>query len=68
MPFVKVYEKRGKPVDHPLVWNVTTGKIYKTFQEAAADVGGNRTCVSRCCNGLQSFHRGCIFKFWEEKV
>lgn len=59
--------KRGKPVTHPKVRNVNTGKTYPTFKEAAEDIGGCRVCIHRCCNGIQYTHHGYRFIFVEEE-
>ena len=55
--------KRGKPVTHPKVRNVTTGKLYDTFTEAAIDIRGDRTCVMRVCEGTQRHHKKNIFRY-----
>lgn len=59
--------KRGKPVIHPKVKNVNTGKTYDTYTEAAADIGGDRSAVMRCCYKMQHTHKNCKFIFVEEK-
>ena len=56
--------KRGKPIKHPKILDLTTQTIYNTYTEAANAVGGSRFGVMRCCEGLQEHHRGHIFVFY----
>lgn len=50
--------KRGKPVTHPLIIHVESGKVYKEYTQAAKDIGGSRHGVRRCCEGTQRHHHG----------
>ena len=59
-------KKRGKPITHPKICDLTTKKIYTTYSEAANDIGGSRFGVMRCCEGLQRQHKGHIFVFYVE--
>lgn len=61
-------KKRGKPVTHPKVINITTGETYETFKEAAEAINGCRVGVYRCCNNIQRHHHNYIFKFEEERI
>lgn len=56
----------GKPVTHPPVQNRETGKIYDTYTEAGADIGGDRHGVRRNAEGTQSHHKGFHFNYIEE--
>lgn len=58
--------KRGKPVKHPKIVDLTTGLLYDTYTKAAEDVGGSRYGVMRCCEGLQSHHKGHMFIYFVE--
>lgn len=60
---MKKYEKCGKPVTHPPIKHVETGKVYKTYLEAAEAIGGNRWGVRLTALGIQSSHFGQHFKF-----
>jgi hypothetical protein len=57
----KKVKKRGKPVTHPGVLCVETGMIYPTYSLAAADCGGSRFGVMRCCTGRYKTHQGLHF-------
>lgn len=50
--------KRGKPVTHPKVLHVESGKVYKEYTQAAEAIGGSRHGVRRCCEGTQKHHHG----------
>jgi hypothetical protein len=62
-------EKRrpGRPVTHPPVKNRETGKVYATYTEAGAAIGGDRHGVRRNAEGIQSHHKGYHFVFKEEE-
>lgn len=60
-------QKRGKPVKHPKIVDLSTGIVYNTYTDAAKDIGGSRYGVMRCCEGLQSHHKGHIFIYMIEK-
>lgn len=53
-----VKRRRGRPITHPPVRNLKTGKVYSTYTEAALDVGGNRYGVMRAAYGYQRTHMG----------
>lgn len=55
--------KRGKPVVHPRIVNLETGDVFLTFKEAAEAVGGSRTGVRKCCDGMQKHHKGYHFRY-----
>lgn len=59
-------KKRGKPIRHPKILDLTTQTIYNTYTEAANAVGGSRYGVMRCCEGLQTHHKGHIFVYYVE--
>lgn len=59
--------KRGKPVVHPPVLNIETGKVYRTFKEAAEDICGDRSSVRRVCEGIQEHCHGYHFRFVSEE-
>ena len=58
---------RGKPVVHPPVLCIDTGKVFKTYTEAAEAVGGSRYGVRKCCNGDLKSHHKYHFKHFTEK-
>lgn len=58
--------KRGKPIKHPKILDLTTQTIYNTYTEAANAVGGSRFGVMRCCEGVQRDHKGHIFVYYVE--
>lgn len=58
--------KRGKPVTHPKVLDIDTGKVYDTFTEAAKDVNGNRGGIRKCCDNMQEHHHGHHYRYLEE--
>lgn len=58
--------KPGKPVVHPPVLVVETGEIFKTYKEAAAAIGGDRSSIMRCCEGVQRHHKGFHFAWYIE--
>lgn len=62
----KKYEHPGRPVNHPPVMVVETGKIYETYTETAKAVNGDRWGVYRCATGLQKQHKGLHFEFVKE--
>lgn len=55
--------KRGRPVTHPKIENVTTGKVYSTYTEAAQAIDGSRFGVMRTCWRMQKHHHGYVFRF-----
>jgi hypothetical protein len=55
--------KRGKPVTHKPVKCVETGKVYRLYIEAAADIGGSRHGVRKCAEGTQTHHHGKHYVF-----
>lgn len=59
----KVYEHRGKPVAHRPVIHIETGKVYKTYTEAASAVGGNRWGVRYTAMNIQRAHMGQHFRY-----
>lgn len=59
--------KPGRPVTHPPVQNRETGKVYATYTEAGAAIGGDRHGVRRNAEGIQSHHKGYHFDFKEEE-
>lgn len=58
--------KRGKPIRHPKIVDLTTSTVYDTYTEAAEAVGGSRFGVMRCCEDLQRYHKGHVFVFYVE--
>lgn len=56
-------EKRrpGKPVTHAPVLHVESGRIFKTYKEAAIFVGGSPNNVYHVCCGVQKHHKGQHF-------
>lgn len=58
--------KRGKPVVHPRIIDINTGKVYDTFTEAAEDICGDRSSIRRVCDGIQSHCNGHIFRYVDE--
>lgn len=55
--------KRGKPVTHPPILCVETGKVYDTYTEAAKDIGGSRFGVMKTLNWGQRHTHGFHFKY-----
>lgn len=58
--------KRGKPVTHPPIVHVESGKVYKEYTQAAEAIGGSRHGVRRCCEGTQRHHHGQHY-IWHKK-
>lgn len=58
-------KKRGRPVTHPPIVDKDTGKIYRTYTDAAIDIGGDRANVYRVTIGIQTHHKGHIFEYAE---
>ena len=56
-------KKKGKPVIHPKIIDLDTGKIFDTFTEAGESVNGNRGGVRKCCDNMQEHHKGHHFKY-----
>ena len=59
----KRYPKPGKPVTHPPIIDINTGKIYRTYTEAANDIHGDRTSVMRVCEGMQNHNKKHVFRY-----
>ena len=60
-------KKRGRPVTHPPIIDKDTGKIYRTYTDAAIDIGGDRANIYRVTIGIQPSHKGHKFKFVDDK-
>lgn len=60
-------KKRGRPVTHPPIVDKDTGKIYRTYTDAAIDIGGDRANVYRVTIGIQTYHKGHKFKFVDDE-
>jgi hypothetical protein len=61
------FDKPGKPVTHKPVMHVETGKIFKTYSEAAESVNGNRWGVRYTAMGIQHTHMGQHFVYVNTK-
>jgi hypothetical protein len=59
-------KKRGRPVTHPRIQHIESGKIFSTYKEAGESVGGSRYGVKRCCEGTYRHHKNNHFK-WVNK-
>ena len=59
--------KRGKPVVHPPVIDIDTGKVYATYTEAADDINGDRTSIMRVCMGRQRHNKKHRFRYLIKK-
>lgn len=57
----------GRPVTHPPVICEETGRIFKTYTEAAESINGWRSSVYRCAIGIQRQHNGYHFSFVDNK-
>lgn len=68
MPRKRRYDRPGRPVTHKHVACVETGGVYKTYSDAAEDVGGSRYGVMRCCNGALKTHKGYHFVYTDLDV
>lgn len=55
--------RRGKPVIHPPIEHLETGRVFKEYTEAAESIGGSRHGVRRCCEGTQKHHHGQHFEW-----
>lgn len=55
--------KRRRCNTHPLVLDETTGELFSTYAEAARSVGGHRNGVYLCAIGIQSSHKGHVFRY-----
>lgn len=64
---VMAKRRPGRPVTHPPVQNLEKGLIFKTYTDAAKDVGGDRHGVRRVAEGTQSHHHGYHFKYTKEE-
>lgn len=60
-------KKRGRPVTHLPIIDKDTGKIYKTYTEAAIDIHGDRANVYRVAIGIQTHHKGHKFNFLDDE-
>lgn len=63
----KRYPKPGKPVTHPPIIDIGTGRVYATYTEAANDIHGDRTSVMRVCEGLQGHNKGHLFRYLKKE-
>lgn len=57
----KHYPTRGKPPKHKYVYCHETKKFYKTYKEAAEDIGGDRFDIAKVCKGKRRHHKGYHF-------
>ena len=48
---------------HPMVLDETTGELFSTYAEAARSVNGHRNGVYLCSIGIQSHHKGHVFRY-----
>lgn len=55
--------KPGKPVTHPPVLHVESGKIFKTYKEAAEFIKGSPNNVYHVAVGMQKHHKHQHFIF-----
>lgn len=53
--------QRGRPVNHPKVMVMQTGKVYDSYEAAAKSIGGNRGNVLQCLRGLRQTCNGFTF-------
>ena len=61
-------KKRGRPVIHLPIIDKDTGKIYRTYTDAAIDIGGDRANVYRVAIGIQTHHKGHTFEYIENEL
>lgn len=59
--------KRGRPVTHRHIVDKDTGRVYKTYTDAANDICGDRANVYRVTIGIQTHHKGHKFKFIDDE-
>ena len=57
----------GKPVTHPKIRHIESGRVFDTYSEAAYYVGGNRWGVKYTAMGIQSNHFGNHFEYVRSK-
>lgn len=62
----KKYAHPGKPVTHPKVCCLETGEVFDTYTAAADSVGGSRTGIRRCVEGIQKHHKGYHWTWYFE--
>ncbi len=59
----KHYPRPGKPPKHKWIYCHETKKFYKTFKEAAEDIGGDLHDIAKVCRGKRLQHKGYHFVF-----
>jgi hypothetical protein len=58
------YKREGRPAGHPPILCQETQRVYKTYVEAAEDIGGCDVSIRRCCEELQEDHHGMHFEYY----
>ena len=62
----KRYEKRGRPPNHDPVRIVELDAVFKSFNEAANHIGGNRGLIELCLKRDRHTHLGFTFEFVDD--
>lgn len=57
------YDKRGRPPNHSPVRIVELDEVFKSFNEAAIRIGGNRGLIELCLKGDRYTHLGYTFEY-----
>lgn len=52
---------------HRPIIDKDTGRVYKTYTDAANDICGDRANVYRVTIGIQTHHKGHKFKFIDDE-
>ena len=68
MPRKKKYDKPGFPVNHSPVRIIELGEVYKTYDQVASRIGGQKGNVYLCLVGDRKSHKGFTFEYVEEAV
>ena len=60
----KYYPKRYWPIGRKVIC-VETGEIYRSAQEAAVKLRGDKASIRACCEGRRRTHKGLRFEYAE---
>ena len=67
MPRKKKYDRRGRPPNHKPVCIIELDETFKSYEQAADRIGGNRGEIYLCLKGDRKTHKGFSFK-WVDKL
>lgn len=63
----KKYDKPGFPVNHPPVRIVELDEVYKTYDQVASRIGGQKGNIYLCLIGDRTSHKGFTFEYVVKK-